>query len=239
VILVIADPQDPLTNQFTAHYGGRVLRASEPELFAAPFSLEIEQAKVKGTICVQGATVALDDLSAILLRPVRSWWPGPDFVAQDQMFVYHETIASWYTVFDSVRCPVINRFGLGWWLQDHSYPMRLRAELAAILGVPASDIEQTPSAFSKLSPTGPDPEARSVYLAGRSIVSSTLVDMSIRGRMSQVREWQKRHGIPFCRLDFETGAIPRLKAVEVFPLVDREPAAFVERLAGSLMEEVR
>ena len=72
MILVIADPLDPLANQFTAHYGGRVLRATEPELLTSPFSLEIDHAKVNGRLTLHDQTIALDDLTAIFLRPIRS-----------------------------------------------------------------------------------------------------------------------------------------------------------------------
>jgi len=245
VILVIASPEDTLATQFGSHCVEPIRRSSEADLFSAPFSLEIDHHTVRGSLSVHGEKVSLADLSAIFLRPSRTWWPGPEFAAQDQMFVYHETIASWFTFFDCAACPVINRFGLGWWLQDHSYPMQLRSELAAILGVPASDCAQPPSAFTKLTPTGPDPEARSVYLAGQLIIGTAIVttghplDIAIRSRMSAIREWQNRTGISFCRLDFETGAVPRLKSVEVFPLLDREPARLIDRVAAALMEEIR
>ncbi len=240
MILVIADPYDTLATKVAGGLGGPVLRGSEADLFTAPFSIKIDHEKVWGTLRLHGEMVNLADLTAVFLRPYRTWWPGPEYGAQDQMFVYHETIASWFTVFDSVPCPVINRFGLGWWLQDHSYPERLRTELAAILNVPASDSGPPAGAFGKLNPTGPDPDARSVYLVGQSIISTgKLLDTAIRSSMTAVRDWQKRNGISFCRLDFESGAFPRLKTVEVFPLLDHEPARFVDRIAAALIEEVR
>ena len=102
------------------------------------FAFERNGRHASGFFEIAGQSVGLDDVQGAILRLPRAWWPSAEFDLQDQMFVYHETMASWFALFDALECPVVNRCGLGWWLQDLGYPLELRASLADAIGVEAS-----------------------------------------------------------------------------------------------------
>src|SRR5882724_10847231 len=86
---------------------------TETMLFAScPFALRRQGNSVHGFLQRDGQRLDLDALRGVFLRLPRNWWPSADFDLSDRFFVYHETLASWFALLDSLRCPVINRFGL-------------------------------------------------------------------------------------------------------------------------------
>src|SRR5690242_304862 len=104
--------------------GSEIIHVEEPELFGScAFALRRSAQVTQGFLQVAGRRVELKDLEGVVLRLPRNWYPTEEFDLQDQMFVYHETIASWFALLESLQCPVINRFGLGWWLHDLGYPV--------------------------------------------------------------------------------------------------------------------
>ena len=62
-------------------------------------------ARARGFFEISGQKVALDDVQGAVLRLPRAWWPSREFDLQDQMFVYHETMASWFALFDVLNVP--------------------------------------------------------------------------------------------------------------------------------------
>src|SRR5262249_1663317 len=131
MILVVANPQDSVARQLATRCSRRqrsLAWCSESDVFSIPFSFVIRSEGVQGTLYLRDQLVHLSDLDGVFLRLSRDWWPGPEFEMPDQVFVYHETMASWFALLDGAPCPVINRFGLGWWVQDSTYLVRVRAE---------------------------------------------------------------------------------------------------------------
>lgn len=222
----------------------KVVACDEKTLFEAlPFALRMDHSGCDGCLVIQGGSLALEEISAVLFRPQRWWWPPEEFDLQDQMFVYHETMASWFAICSALRCPVVNRFGLGWWLQDLNYPRQLALGFSDALGLalslpPASG--GTP--YGRLLPAGPpDPvEAQSLYIAGPRLVPTSACSpaliQAIAGRRSALAGWQDETGITLCRADFTPGDTPRLRHLEVFPRLEDEERTVTEELAGALFD---
>src|SRR5215831_8099838 len=77
--------------------------------------------------------VPLDCISGMIVRLNRTWWPPVDFSLKDQMFIYHETMASW--------------------LNDLSYPEVLRRRLSSRLSLATTPPASATSFTARLWPT--------------------------------------------------------------------------------------
>src|SRR6185295_4851852 len=121
MFLILGDPEDVLASavhrRLTAA-GRRTAWLTETELAeSTPFALRRHGGRVSGFLRCHGEDVPFDDLAGVLVRLGRGWWPSR-VEADDRLFVYHETLAALFALLDSLRCPVVNRFGLPWWLRD-------------------------------------------------------------------------------------------------------------------------
>jgi hypothetical protein len=242
--LLIAEPADPIAghlDRVLRSAGREVAWLDEGELFTAPFWFRREGTEVGGAVRVGGRDVALGELRGVLLRPRRRWWPSESFDLKDQMFVYHETTASWFALLESLDCPVVNRFQLGWWLHDPGCVRELRRSLAAELALACASFEAGVEQGA-LVPVPVDPaQAISVYLAGRRIVPRSEEGEEAARELERRREaldrWQRHHGVELCRLDFERAGGRRLRHVEAMPPLDGEDPTLLGRL-GQGLEEV-
>lgn len=244
MILLVGSSTDPLittVNQCLETAQARVRVIDESELFeTVPFGLEINGSARAGFVRIDDGEMPLTDLTAVVLRPQRKWWPSENYSLKDQLFIYHETVAAWLTLLSGLTCPVINRFEMGWWLQDLNYPARLRSELAARLGC---DLTPCSPQFADLHHAVSGPPAvgerrRCVYLVGSRLIHSQTSSEScvdwLTQRASAVGAWQREHGIGLCRLDFDGDDPLTLAHVEISPSMEGEPALLIAQIAGNV-----
>lgn len=245
MILILGHPDDALIREVSLRFAGGgvpMLCLGEPELFAGiPFAFEQSRIKSSGSLRVNGRTIQLGDVSGVLMRLPRMWWPSEDFDLQDQMFVYHECSAAWFALLNSLDCPVVNRFNLAWWLNDITYPDTLAHELSGRLHMPARIDPPADPLPPRILPTQPDPAHSSAYVAGQALIPRNDRDRVacdwLQQYMPALARWQQASGAQLCRLDFERESSDFfLKHVEIFPLLDDEPAALVSRITDATVE---
>lgn len=248
MMLLVGDPDDGVIETVRRRMAAAradVRVVPEDRLFTdVRFGLELRGGATSGFVRLDGHDVALTDLAAVVLRPPRRWWPSDDFGLKDQLFVYHETVAAWLTLCTGLACPVVNRFELGWWLQDPNYPARLRADLVRRLGCHEATGGPAPSVAGRLVPLPPDhdPRAVSVYLAGSRVVPGTPAANRctawLASQAAAVAGWRHAHGLGLCRLDFDPVDPPALAHVEVFPPLHEEQQEVVGAVAEGVVEMV-
>jgi hypothetical protein len=255
MLLVLGHPDDPLVRQVCSRLSNDaipVICLDEPELFSnTAFAFEQNGAEPSGYLCINGTTIALNQLSGVLVRMPRLWWPSTDLDLQDQMFVYHESSAAWFALLASLRCPVINRFDLAWWLNDITYPDNLVHDLARLLEIHTKTDPPAETLPARIYPRLPDPSCSSVYVAGNAVIPRTPDDHGVSNwlavNLPALAGWQRASGAHLSRLDFSRPDSARLnltrqndtlclRHVEIFPLLDQEPAALVNQLAAATME---
>ncbi len=244
MLVILGSAEDRLTaevHQRAASSAGPVLLLGESELFGAtPFRLEISGAERSGFLQRDGGAIALNEISGVLFRLPRLWWPSPQFDVQDQVFVYHETASSWFCLLSGLACVQINRFGLGWWVHDCCYPDQLREQVAGRLGVAAVEPPLTDQRAVRVFPTPVTEaaDARHVYVIGDTVLPRTAADNQIaaqvKGRRSALAQWQQLSGISFCRLDFRQNRTLELAYVEPMPMVDDEPPEIAAKVADEI-----
>jgi len=222
---------------------GAIQWCSEAELFVSPFAIERQRQSVRGYLQIKESKIDFRDLEGIVLRLPRTWWPDQEFDLQDQMFVYHETIASWFSVFDALPCPLVNRFGLGWWLQDLSYPAQLRTSLGRALNVAVTESNEQETAGGRIVATARNVDGwQSVYRAGGATIPaagcSQELLMYLATREQALSRWEQETGITLSRLDFDGGQLPRLMCVETQPPFNEEPGELVEEAAAALLKRM-
>jgi hypothetical protein len=233
MFLILAEPGDPLAAHVQKDLEARgrpARRLSERELMEeTPLAVERDGGRFGGLLRLPGGDLSLDRLSGVLVRMQRRWWPSSDFEPADQMFVYHETTAAMFFLLAGLRCPVINRFDLGWWLCDPAYPERLREELADRLGLP----------WAEADPADPDSEPVRVYAVdGRLIpASGQAVPLTDEG-LGALAEWQRTSGLRICRLDFSSGAEPTLARLDPCPSLLDESPELTGRVAAATVATV-
>jgi len=248
MILIVADRTDTLASRLETRLvnrGFRVCFTSETALYCdSEVACSQKGPELAGTVVLDGVRREFSEITGILLRPPRVWWPGPDFDSQDQAFVYHETTATWFHLLTGFVCPVINRFALGWWLQDLNYPTQLLTTLSARLRLPVAPGESGVPYTVGLRPThAPGRGTASLYVAGHRLVEGAERSAGESGacaclaqRASALRRWQEENGIQFCRLDFDLSDGLRLNYVEVFPQLDPGAGELAERLSCGIAE---
>jgi hypothetical protein len=221
-----------------------VLWLEEDQLFSnVRFAFERQGKRTGGYFAHNLRVTNFDDLDGICVRMRRDWWPGRDFDPQDQMFVYHERTAAWFSILSAVSQPVINQFPLAWWLQDLTYPETLRIELAGVLNMAARPLTPTVPYTVQLLPSLPDSsiDATHVYLAGDEIIAppnGSEVVGRLRRRGKVLKQWQAERGIAFCRLDIQRNGKDRLMHVEVFPLMEGEDTVVTGKVGAALAERL-
>ena len=187
--------------------------------------------------------VPLACISGMIVRLNRTWWPSVDFSLKDQMFIYHETMASWFSVlFSRLNCPIVNRFGLGWWLNDLSYPEVLRRRLSSRLRLGMTPLASASPFTARLWPTRAVDRAEcvSVYIANKEVIprnsEAASVAQLLSGSGPELDGWRLESGLNFCRLDFENNGDFRLAYVEPYPLIEGESEELVRQLTGAMAE---
>lgn len=246
MILILGCVEDPLTaevHQRMTVAGSSVLQLSEGDLFAAtPFSLEIDRTDRSGFLQCGVRTLTVNEITGVLFRLPRTWWPTAEFDLQDQLFVYHETASAWFALLSGLSCPQINRFELGWWVHDLSYPEQLRLAIVETLDMTSGEPAPTPQPPRRIFPTPvtESDDRRHVYLIGESIVPRSFRDRDIAGRLTEQKcalaRWQQETGIMFCRLDFRQHGALDLLYVEPMPMMDGEPLDILDRVAARVTE---
>lgn len=246
MILFFASRKDDLTRCLSCELvkrGRRIQPLDENDLFSAmPFAFKRSGRKISGYLKIDGERIPIRNISGAFVRFPREWWPGGEFDVQDQMFVYHETTAAWFNLLTYLTCPVINRFSLGWWLQDLNYPLLLGKRFSEQLDIPMVPLEPSISYGVRLLPTKPDvsPNSASIYLVGRELFPATdeanaVLPLLLRQPVALAR-WQHDNDISFCRLDFDLRCKPLLKHVETFPLFQNETKPVVENVVSAIAD---
>lgn len=254
MLLVLGHPDDPLIQQVyrrAISHGTPIHCIDEPDLFSStPFAFEQTGTTTTGYLHITEAgssdttTLRLDQLSSVLVRLPRIWWPSTDLDLQDQMFVYHESSAAWFAMLEGLDCPVVNRFDLAWWLNDTTYPSTLTHDLADKLKVPTSAAPHPTTPLPRILPTTPEPNCSSVYLAGSTLIPRSPKDQAISRWLSQnlpaLTVWQRTTGTQLARLDFDHESTNSdnlsLHHVEIFPWLEDEPPALIDQIAAATVE---
>jgi|GEM_PF-6568641 len=229
MFLLVGEPDDAFLNAVEAalgSFGRRSIRLPEAQLYATPFELRLGGSPTGGLIFPKGAgAVPLDEVAGAMLRIRRAWWPDAGFDLADATFVFHETVAAWIAVLKALRAPVVNDFGLGWWLGDPSYAEALRLDLARHLGLRAA---------TAAGRTGEE---------GWLVAGDLAVGLGARAvedapgplRSPAFAMWQRRTGIHLARIELDAGEV-----IAVHPFPDAPPADMAgrvgEALARRLME---
>jgi hypothetical protein len=246
VILLLSSRKDDLTRCLSCELAKRskqIQHLDENDLFSAtPFVFKRSGRKVSGYVKIGGERIPIKNISGALLRVPREWWPGGEFDVQDQIFVYHETTAAWFNLLIYLPCPVINRFSLGWWLQDLNYSLLLGKRLSEQLDIPMVPLEPSISYGVRLFPTNRDASASSasIYLVGKELFPATdeanTVLLLLLRQPAALASWQHDNDISFCRLDFDVKCKPLLKHVETFPLFHNETKPVVQNVASAIAD---
>jgi hypothetical protein len=245
MILLLGHCDDALIREVSLRLcGGGVpmVCLGEPQLFAStPFTFRQSRNGSTGTLRVGEITIRTKEISGVLMRLPRLWWPSEEFDLQDQMFVYHECSAAWFALLASLGCPMINRFDLAWWLNDATYPDALAHELGRQLAIP-THIDPPPEPLpARILPAPPPAGSSSVYVVGHALIPREPDDVPASSWIAQyspgLAHWQRESGTELCRLDLgKQGDDFFLQHVELFPLFDQEPAAVVHRITNATVE---
>lgn len=242
--LLVAPRSDPLAQRLAEAMAVRrepVIWLDDDGLFSAPMAYEREGTAAAGFLRAGTEELRLDEVSGVLLRPSRDWWPAPGLDLQDQVFVYHETTAAWFAVLAALEAPVVNRFGLGWWLHDLGYPDELRLALGRQLGLATAPRENGYDDTGRLAAAPLDPaQSIGLYLVADQVVprNDTPEPMAerLRTQPEVLDRWRRSTGIVFCRLDFDTRRQDHLRHVEVLPPLEDESPTTIDRLAVAMTE---
>jgi hypothetical protein len=232
MLLILGCTEDRLSAEVHRRVEKRGLstaRLGEAELLdSTPFSLTIDRADRGGFVQCNDRVIPLHDITGVLFRHPRVWWPSPEFDLQDQFFVYHETSSSWFSLLSGLACPQVNQFGLAWWVHDLSYAGQLREGLADCLGLATAEasVQSPPPRRTFPTPVSPSENSRHVYLIGEAVVPRTARDHGIAAlvasKTSALARWQQDTGISFCRIDMREEEETELMAVEPMPMLDDE-----------------
>jgi hypothetical protein len=245
MILVLGHSDDSLIREVRSQLTGDrrpMLCLSEHELFSnISFAFEQSGTRSGGYLRIDGMRIRLNELSSVLVRLPRFWWPPDELDLQDQMFVYHETSAAWFALIASLGCPVVNRVDLAWWLSDITYPDALVHDLGRKLDVHTRAAPLAEMLPARILPKMPNPSCSSVYVAGRAVIPREAMDRKTGDWLGQhlpaLASWQRESGVELCRLDFDReGDDFCLQHVEIFPLLDEEPTDLVDQIAGATVE---
>lgn len=245
MVLLLGNSDDALVNAVLHILNARgvpVQQISEPELFAsAPFAFEQRARTFTASLHLNNLETQLQDLSGVLVRLPRSWSPPPDFDLQDQVFIYHESNAAWFALISGLRCSMVNRPSLAWWVHDLTYPETITQQLATRLALSLAASPLPPAGLGRLFPTRPpvSPHSASFYAVDGALIPCSADHLPFAPQIpaSRLEAWQKENGLRFCRLDFVCdNHVPKLTSVDVYPLLDDEPASVVDKVALAITE---
>ncbi len=245
MILILGHRDDSLVKEVCnrlAGSGRTMLCLDEQELCSkTSFAFEQNGTRSDGYLRVNGTRIGLGEVSSVLLRLPRMWWPSEELDMQDQMFVYHETSAAWFALLTSLGCPMINRFDLAWWLNDITYPDALVHDLGRRLKVHTKTDPPADLLPPRILPKMPQPDCTSVYVAGKAVIPRESTDRRTGDWLGEhspaLANWQRENGIGLCRLDFDReDAELHLQHVEIFPVLNEEPTALVQQLGDATVE---
>jgi hypothetical protein len=254
MLLALGHPDDPLIQHVyrrAADDGLPIHCIDESDLFASTsFAYEQNGTSSTGHLSItetgsrEAATLPLNQLTGVLVRLPRLWWPSTSLDLQDQMFVYHESSAAWFALLEGLSCPVVNRFDLAWWLNDTTYPGTLTHNLAHQLKIPTSTSLLSATPPPRILPTAADPNCSSVYLAGATLISKSPHDRTLSLWLTEnlptLTAWQHESGVQLARLDFDRNpddpASLCLHHAEIFPWLEDESPALIDQIAAATVE---
>jgi hypothetical protein len=239
MMLLVGEPDDLIVTgvaEILRRRSSPFCFVSEGDLLGCtPLVLRRGATGVDGELRLGGTWHPLDAIAGVLLRPLRRWWPDSSFSLADQVFVYHETIAAWIAVLKSLRCPVVNDFGLGWWLRDGSDGVRLRQRLATALGLPFRLPGSDPASI-------PDQTVRIDVVDGAVVDADADLDglaTRLDAARVELRAWQEASGLRIVRLELARADPPVLLEVDPLPMVGVEGGPIATAVAALLLEERR
>ena len=246
MILILSPERDVLAKEISKRLliqKSSVHMVSEDFLYTkVPFAFERNGSELSGFLQIDGEEIALQQISGVVIRFPRLWWPSMEFDLQDQMFIYHETTAAWFALLSALACPIINCFPTGWWLHDTTYPDQLCQRLANLLGINVSITKPPVDPGGRLLPTPTDTffDPTSVYVVGEKIIPRTseadLPAELVSGNLQALSLWQRENSILLCRLDWAMEDQVSLKYVETFPVLDHESHDLVSHIGKAVSD---
>lgn len=218
MILLLGDCGDPLFGAIAERSGDTpVVKILGPDICSGA-------ARLHSGSCleVRGQLIHTSHLSGVVMRLAPAWWrvaqasnePGHDY----------ELLASWYSFLANLDCPVVNRFGLSWWLQDAGYRDQVLAHLHARMRLSAPRGAMSPGAC---------------YLVGASVVATagSAVPAFLGDSLPGASVWQAESGILMSRI--EIGEHGRIACVQPFPSFAGETKETVACVAREVMHVMR
>jgi len=243
-MIALGPRDDVLVQRLNDYLGPGGLRHLDvTTLFGStPFSTKRCGRDTSGFLTLNGIRIPYAEIKGVVIRLPLTWSLSYEFDLQDRMFVYHETLAAWFSTISNLACPVFNRFGLGWWLQDTTYHLRLLQRLAFQLAMTIST--DTPSLFPahSLFFGSPNPCHDSAYLVGEKIIKregeeDSLLFSFLSDKAAMLADWQESEGILLSRLDFlRKGNQLQLSNIDPIPSLHTEHPGTIDRIAKTIVD---
>ena len=171
------------------------------------------------TIAINNIEIKFSNIDGIVFRPSRSWIPSAINI-NDLPFIYNETLSAWFSMLSTLSTPVVNRYGIGWWLHDVNYDIQLLQNLSSYTHIPIcpSDFFNRNTTLDKSS------TFQSIYLIGKKIfypnnISKVTFELTEKN-YDKIILWGEKNGIIFCRIDFEKKYEIELKNIDIFPIIN-------------------
>jgi hypothetical protein len=230
--LVVGNEADVLAREVCQRAGSATL-CSENELL---------ECCLNGSVNVAGERITRKCLRGAIVRPLRQRWHSSHSTLEGEDGEYHDRIAALYSFFTNLPCPVVNRFGLSWWVDDISYPWQLRIELESVLELVDGPPPEKTSCFGRLWPSARRVKSRSqsVYVSGELVRAATEEAQKFEDHVlknaTALQAWQKRSGVYLCRLDFNESEPIQLRHVEPFPMFEGECESLVGEIAAAALD---
>jgi hypothetical protein len=192
----------------------------EQSFFQCKFVFYYDNSTVSITIFINNTNIKFSQIDGILLRPLRRWIPPAALKINDLPFVYSETLSAWFSMLSTLSTPLVNRYGIGWWLHDANYEIQLLQNLSSCTSIPVC-----PSEFFNQNNTLVKPlNLQSIYLIGNKIFypnnTSKIIVALVEQNYDTIIAWAKKIGIAFCSIDFEKKHNIELRNVNVFPIIN-------------------
>ncbi len=230
LVLLLAERDDPLARAIVEQVRARGWRheiVDEEAMFRMPFAWHGGRGRPTGWLSLaDDRRVPLDTIRSVMVRLRRRWWPSTELHLQDQVFVYHESTAAWSNLLTHLPCAVINRFPLGWWLQDQAFHQRMQRTFGDLLRL---DRDNTPW-------------GRRIYVVGDQVIAhgsrGSTIDLLNRSP-SALSAWQAETGIRFLsvRLAEDPASTPRFE-IDLCPAMAGEPADVVRAVAEATTRQL-
>ena len=194
-------------------------------------------------LTLSGEVCRGSDLAGVVFRPLRKWWPPSALDIQDQLFVYHETNATWFSLLRGLPCRVLGRGDLDSWLGDPTLEDRLRKSLELQL---QSECLESTFRFPHQNPgphSDPVDATQTVYVVGREVLCSGATDAAVPAALAKcigpISSWLRRHDLGCISLTVSSQNIPAIYNVDPLPQFNSETPEIVGKVAMRLLEEFK